>query len=123
MLLLKRAFQCKPPYPEKRGIGDSTYFLAYQVSCADVSVTLQALGISTAAAQRILDSNAGGKPTFIPQGNLGQMLNQAPSLPVQFPKLIHRYPLLQNTHEVSKWGHHMLCYCCSTHTAKVVVKL
>uniref|UniRef100_A0A383W9E2 Cupin type-1 domain-containing protein n=1 Tax=Tetradesmus obliquus TaxID=3088 RepID=A0A383W9E2_TETOB len=60
----------------------------------------QALGISTAAAQRILDGNAGGKPSFIPQGSLRQMLAQAPSLPVQFPKLIHRYPLLQNTHEV-----------------------
>eukprot|EP00882_Tetradesmus_deserticola_P019848 GHRQ01021390.1.p1 GENE.GHRQ01021390.1~~GHRQ01021390.1.p1 ORF type:complete len:219 (+),score=88.60 GHRQ01021390.1:284-940(+) len=63
-------------------------------------VALQALGIGTAAAQRILDSNAGGKPSFLPQGNLRQMLAQAPSLPVQFPKLIHRYPLMQNTHEV-----------------------
>jgi hypothetical protein len=62
---------------------------------------MQALGISSAAAQRILDSTAGGRPSFIPQGNLGQMMRQDPSLPVQFPKLIHRYPLLQNTHEVS----------------------
>jgi hypothetical protein len=89
---------------------------------ADVAVTLQSLGISTAAAQRILDSNAAGKPTFIPQGSLRQHLAQAPSLPVQFPKLIHRYPLLQNTHEVSKWGHHIIkfvkfppFYCFSSH--------
>jgi hypothetical protein len=91
---------------------------------ADVSVTLQSLGISTAAAQRILDSNAAGKPTFIPQGSLRQMLAQAPSLPVQFLKLIHRYPLLQNTHEVSKWGHHIIifvkfsCFIASAVTTK-----
>jgi hypothetical protein len=66
-----------------------------------VVLHVQALGISTAAAQRILDANAGGRPSFMPHGNLRQMLAQAPSLPVQFPKLIHRYPLLQNTHEVS----------------------
>lgn len=76
---------------------------------------VQALGISTATAQRILDGNAGGKPSFIPQGSLRQMLAQAPSLPVQFPKLIHRYPLLQNTHEVSSCCCWCSVRCCSMH--------
>jgi hypothetical protein len=84
-------------------------------------VALQALGISTAAAQRILDSNAGGTPSFIPQGNLRQMLAQSPSLPVQFPKFIHRYPLLQNTHEVSSCWRYNSRFCLGIHNPIVVV--
>lgn len=65
---------------------------------------MQSLGISKTAAQKVLDRNAaarGGKASFMPQGDLKQMLAEKASLPVQFPKLIHRFPLMQNTPAVS----------------------
>jgi hypothetical protein len=62
------------------------------------------LGISVTAAQDILDSNAGKRPTFVPLKPAADLATDKPSLPVQFPHLIHRFPLLQNTHEVSFSG-------------------
>ncbi|KAF6259616.1 RmlC-like cupin [Scenedesmus sp. NREL 46B-D3] len=84
-----------PDFNEARAFSASSW-----LSTVPVATLAQALGINKGAAQRILDSNAGGKPSFLPQGNLRQMLAQAAALPTQFPKLIHRYPLMQNTHEV-----------------------
>lgn len=44
------------------------------------------------------------QPTFIPLGNLDELASDTPSLPVQWPKLIHRFPLMQNTPEVGRGG-------------------
>jgi hypothetical protein len=66
-----------------------------------VCVYLQALGIPVSKAQKILDRSKQAKgPTFIPKGSLKELLADKPSLPVQWPNLIHRFPLLQNTFAV-----------------------
>lgn len=63
---------------------------------------LQALGVGIPAAQKVLDSIGSGQhsPSFIAQGNLAELVSQPAALPSQFPKLIHRFPLLQNIPEV-----------------------
>lgn len=52
-------------------------------------------------AQHILDRAQGHSPTFISQGSVQELVSQRPSLPQQWPKLIHRFPLTQNTFAVS----------------------
>jgi len=66
---------------------------------------MQALGVTVEAAQHILQQAKAHNPTFIAQGSLKKLVAERPSLPVQWPKLIHRFPLLQNTYAVStaKW--------------------
>lgn len=68
---------------------------------------MQSLGISKAAAQTVLDkTNAArnGKGTFMPQGDLKQLLTEKPSLPVQLVKQNHRFPLMQDKPAVSGQG-------------------
>jgi hypothetical protein len=64
---------------------------------------LQALGVPVSSAQRILAKSKGKGPTFIAQGPVKQLVSEQPSLPVQWPKMIHRFPLLDNTYAVSGW--------------------
>jgi hypothetical protein len=61
----------------------------------------QALGLPVSSAQKILDRSQDQAPTFIPRGSLDELVADRPSLPVQWPKLIHRFPLMQNTYAVS----------------------
>lgn len=65
---------------------------------------MQALGVTVEAAQHILHQAKAHGPTFIAQGSVKQLVAERPSLPVQWPKLIHRFPLLQNTYAVSTAG-------------------
>jgi hypothetical protein len=62
---------------------------------------LQALGVPVSSAQRILTKSKDKSPTFIGQGPVKQLVSEQPSLPVQWPKMIHRFPLTQNTYAVS----------------------
>lgn len=69
--------------------------------CVCMCVYLQALGIPANKAQKILDRSKKAKgPTFIPKGSVKQLVADRPSLPVQWPNMIHRFPLLQNTFAV-----------------------
>lgn len=64
-------------------------------------VPLQALGIPASKAQKILDRSKQAKgPTFMPRGSVKELVADRPSLPVQWPNMIHRFPLLQNTFAV-----------------------
>ncbi|KAF8069382.1 oxdD [Scenedesmus sp. PABB004] len=66
-----------------------------------VDALAQGLGLSAASAQQVLDANPGKAANFIGLGDLGELLREAPALPQrQWPQLIHRFPLLQNTPEV-----------------------
>lgn len=61
---------------------------------------MQALGLPVSSAQKILDRAQDKSPTFIPEGSVEELVADRPSLPVQWPKLIHRFPLMQNTFAV-----------------------
>ena len=62
---------------------------------------LQAMGLSAKAAQALSDRAKAKAPTFLPKGSAKQLVSDKPSLPVQWPTQIHRFPLMQNTYAVS----------------------
>lgn len=53
------------------------------------------------AAQQISKQAKAKSPTFLAKGSAKQLVADKPSLPVQWPKEIHRFPLLQNTYAVT----------------------
>lgn len=65
-------------------------------------ILAQGLGISLAAAKTMLANNPGKNATFMPVGKLADINNQTATLPSQFPKQIHRFPLFSNLPEVRR---------------------
>lgn len=64
-------------------------------------LALQALGVPMKAAQYISDRAQANAPTFISRGPVEELVSQQPSLPQQWPKQIHRFPLTANAYAVS----------------------